>query len=67
MYTVDRDEYAEKLILYTSVRVCGCIQVKIDRNSSTSKKVEISRILYKTHSVVGKQHKKIKINMKSDM
>jgi hypothetical protein len=45
MYTVDRDEYAEKLFLYISVGVCGLIHVKIYRNSSASKKVAISRIL----------------------
>jgi hypothetical protein len=44
MYTVDRDEYAEKLFLYASVGVCGRIDVKIDRNSSASKNVAISRI-----------------------
>jgi hypothetical protein len=29
---VDRNEYAEKLFLYTSVGVCGHIHVKIDRS-----------------------------------
>jgi hypothetical protein len=43
MYTVDRDEYAEKLFLYSSVDhgVCGQIHVKIDRNSTASKKVQL--------------------------
>ena len=45
MCTVDHDEYAVKLFLYTSVGVCGRIYVKTDRNSSASKKVAISRIL----------------------